>query len=226
MDPKIVGHSARVGASSSRVPQRSEGEAPDAYAMIGGGEGRPASGEIATFESVYQQFFDFVWRSARRLGVSESGVDDVVQDVFLVVHRRLRDFEGRSSMKTWIFGITLRVVSDHRRTLRRKGGLSPLPDDEVLGDHRDGPGAELEKRQAARVLHALLDELDDEKRAVFVLAELEELGAKEIADMVGIPVNTVYSRLRAAREAFDGALARYRAKERGGLDRARVKERP
>jgi RNA polymerase sigma-70 factor (ECF subfamily) len=222
MDHDESGHSGDVRASSRAVASTRE-EIAEPVAV---GEGRPASGEIATFEHIYQQYFDFVWRSARRLGISESAVDDVVQDVFLVVHRRLRDFEGRSSMKTWVFGITLRVVSDHRRTIRRKGGLAPLPDDEVLGDRGEGPVAALEKRQAARVLHALLEELDDEKRTVFVLAELEELGAKEIAEMISIPVNTVYSRLRAAREAFDDALARYRAKERGGLDRARVKERP
>jgi RNA polymerase sigma-70 factor, ECF subfamily len=226
MDREKSGHSLPVRASFREVASRAEEPIAESHVTVEVGDGRPASGEIATFEHIYQQYFDFVWRSARRLGVSESAVDDVVQDVFLVVHRRLRDFEGRSSMKTWVFGITLRVVSDHRRTIRRKGGLSPLPDDEVLGDRGEGPVAVLEKRQAARVLHALLEELDDEKRTVFVLAELEELGAKEIAEMVSIPVNTVYSRLRAAREAFDGALARYRAKERGGLDRARVKERP
>lgn len=225
MDPRIIGHSPEVSAFFRAMASRGAEEIAERHLAHEAGDGRPASGEIATFEHIYQQYFDFVWRSARRLGVSENAVDDVVQDVFLVVHRRLRDFEGRSSMKTWIFGITLRVISDHRRTIRRKGGLAPLPDDEVLGDRGEGPVAALEKRQAARVLHALLEELDDEKRTVFVLAELEELGAKEIAELVGVPVNTVYSRLRAAREAFDGALARYRAKERGGLDRARVKER-
>ena len=210
----------------SLVAARNEQELASPERALEAGDRRPASGEIATFEGIYQEFFDFVWRSARRLGIPTSSVDDVVQDVFLVVHRRLRDFEGRSSMKTWIFGITLRVVADHRRSLRRKGGLSPLPDEKVLGDRGEGPVAELEQRQAARVLHALLEELEDDKRTVFVLAELEQLGAKEISEMIGVPVNTVYSRLRAARDAFDGALARYRAKERGGLDRARVKERP
>jgi len=179
-----------------------------------------------SFDDVYEQTFDFAWRSARRLGVPVSAVDDVVQDAFVVVHRRLPEFEGRSSIKTWVFGILLRVVSDHRRTLRRKGGLAELPHEDVLESSAVGPIETLEKRQAAGVLHALLEELDDDKRAVFVLAELEELAAPEIAEMLGIPANTVYSRLRAAREAFERALARHRAREQSGLDRARSKDRP
>jgi RNA polymerase sigma-70 factor (ECF subfamily) len=184
-----------------------------------------------SFDDVYEQTFDFAWRSARRLGVAASAVDDVVQDVFLVVHRRLPEFEGRAAIKTWVFGILLRVVSDHRRTHRRKGGLAELPHDDLLaGDLLAGrsssPTELLEKREAADVLHALLDEMDDEKRAVFVLAELEELPAPVIAEMVGVPVNTVYSRLRAARETFERGLARHRAREQGAVERMRAKERP
>ena len=187
------------------------------------GRVRVGSGEIPSFERIYEELFDFVWRSARRLGVIESAVDDVVQDTFVVVHRRLADFEQRSTLKTWVFAILMRVVADHRRTLRRKGGLATLPDDEVLGDPGTGPVEALEHRQAARLLHALLDELDDEKRTVFVLAELEELGAPEIAELLAIPVNTVYSRLRAAREAFEKALGRHRAGERARAARIRSK---
>lgn len=179
-----------------------------------------------SFDDVYEQTFDFAWRSARRLGVAPHAVDDVVQDVFLVVHRRLPEFEGRAAIKTWVFGILLRVVSDHRRTHRRKGGLAELPHEDVLPSRTASPTDALEKRQAADVLHALLDEMDDDKRTVFVLAELEELAAPEIAEMVGVPVNTVYSRLRAARETFERGLARHRAREQGAADRSRAKERP
>jgi RNA polymerase sigma-70 factor (ECF subfamily) len=183
------------------------------------------SGAHLGFDHVYEQTFDFAWRSARRLGVAASAVDDIVQDAFVVVHRRLPEFEGRSSLKTWIFGILLRVVSDHRRTLRRKGGLSELPHEDVLASSGALPTDALEKREAADLLHALLDELDDEKRTVFVLAELEELAAPEIAEALGIPVNTVYSRLRAAREGFERSLARHRAREQSAPGRARSKER-
>jgi RNA polymerase sigma-70 factor (ECF subfamily) len=180
-----------------------------------------ASGFRLSFDVVYDEWFDFVWRSARRLGVDEAAVDDVTQDVFLVVHRRLSDFEGRSSLKTWLFSITLRVVSDWRRTRRRKGGLSPLPEDDALaGRESIEPARQLEKAEAVRLLHRLLDELDDDKRAVFVLAELEGQTAPEIATALDIPVNTVYSRLRVARERFEAALARHQARERS-LRRAR-----
>jgi RNA polymerase sigma-70 factor (ECF subfamily) len=170
-----------------------------------------------SFETVYEEHFDFAWRSARRLGVAEAAVDDVVQEVFLVVHRRLSEFEGRSSLKTWIFAILLRVVSDWRRTQRRKGGLTSLDQIAEGGEVEDEkaacPAGALEQAQAVRLLHRLLAELDEDKRAVFVLAELEQETAPEIADVLGIPLNTVYSRLRAARIEFDKALARHRARE-------------
>lgn len=165
-------------------------------------------------EEIYEACFDFVWRSARRMGVAEAAVDDVVQEVFLVAHRRLGDFEGRSSVKTWLFSILLRVVSDHRRTLRRKGGLAPLPEG-LRADEAESPVEQTEQREAVRLLHALLATLDDDKRAVFVLAELEQLTAPEIADALGLNLNTVYSRLRAARREFDKALERHRAREGG-----------
>lgn len=166
-------------------------------------------------EDVYEEHFDFVWRSARRMGVADASVDDVVQEVFLVAHRRLADFEGRSTVRTWLFGILMRVVKDYRRTLRRKGGLAPLP--EVLpSDGRESPANRAEQREAVRLLHRLLDSLDDDKRAVFVLAELEQMTAPEIADALSVNLNTVYSRLRAARREFGKALERNRAKEVGG----------
>jgi RNA polymerase sigma-70 factor (ECF subfamily) len=177
---------------------------------------RPRTATTALrLSDVYEEHFDFVWRSARRMGVAEAAVDDVVQEVFLVAHRRLADFEGRSSVKTWLFGILLRVVSDHRRTLRRKGGLAPLPD--VLPDDSNArcPAELTEKREQVRLLHRLLDGLDDDKRAVFVLAELEQMTAPEIAEALGVNLNTVYSRLRAARRKFEQALVRHRAREAG-----------
>jgi RNA polymerase sigma-70 factor (ECF subfamily) len=174
--------------------------------------------EVPRFEVVYEQLFDFVWRSARRLGVSEGAVDDVVQEVFLVVHRRLAGFEGRSSLKTWVFAILLRVVSDWRRTQRRKGGHASLDaittaHGELADERAPCPAGALEQAEAVRLLHRLLDELDDDKRTVFVLAELEQTAVPEIAEMLGIPLNTAYSRLRAARIEFEKALARHHARE-------------
>jgi RNA polymerase sigma-70 factor (ECF subfamily) len=144
-----------------------------------------------------------------------AAVDDAVQDVFIVVHRRLTEFEGRSSLRSWLFGIARRVAHDHRRRIGRKERGEELP--EVLPDP-DGstPAGELERAQAVRTLHALLAALDDDKREVFILAELEQMTAPEIAAALGVNLNTVYSRLRAARAAFDAAVARHLARNGGG----------
>jgi RNA polymerase sigma-70 factor (ECF subfamily) len=170
------------------------------------------------FDELYEAHFDFVWRSARRLGVHDGAVDDVVQETFLVVHRRLADFEGRSALKTWLFGILLRVVRDHRRHLRRKAPHSIRPeaptDPETLtAQSEHGPHERAAKTEAVRALHAILDELDDEKREVFILAELEQMTAPEMAEALGVNLNTVYSRLRAARMEFEQAVSRHRARD-------------
>ena len=165
---------------------------------------------MADFEVVYDEHFDFVWRSVRRLGVPESAVDDAVQDVFVVVFRRLEDFEHRSTIKTWLFGIVLRVVRTHRRTAARKR-TEPLP--EVLASSGPDPQQQSERREAIDVLDAILDRMDEDKRAVFVMAELEQMTAPEIAEVTGTKLNTVYSRLRAARKAFEDGVKRHRARD-------------
>ncbi|HVU05390.1 MAG TPA: sigma-70 family RNA polymerase sigma factor [Polyangiaceae bacterium] len=167
----------------------------------------PALGDRPDFEAVYEGYFDFVWRSLRRLGVPEAQLDDATQDVFLVVYRRLDEFEARSSLKTWLFGIVLRVTSTLRRTARRKP-TEPLAEEPVA--RGSAPEALTESREAARLVQSLLDELDDDRRAVFVLAELEQMTAPEISTALSVNLNTVYSRLRAARRDFDAALARRR----------------
>ncbi len=175
--------------------------------------------EPLQFEAVYTEHFAFAWRTVRRLGVDRSAVDDVVQEIFLVVHRRLAEFESRASVKTWLFGIVLRVVRQHRRTLRRKpaqlGGAASIdPDVDQVHARDQGPHEQMAEREAVHILHAILDELDDDKREVFVLAELEQMTVPEIAEAVEANVNTVYSRLRAARREFDQAVVRHRARDR------------
>lgn len=164
------------------------------------------------FEAIYQNYFDFVWRSCRRLGVCESSLDDVTQEVFLIVHRKLDGFERRSQLKTWIYGVARRVVSDHRRHEQRRGGSSKRSRVEAERS-TDCPHENVSRDQAAELLRALLDELREERREVFVLAELEEMSAPEIAEATGTKLNTVYSRLRAARTDFERALSRHRARE-------------
>ncbi len=159
-------------------------------------------------EALYAAHFDFVWRSARRLGVLPAQLDDVVQETFLVAYRRLAEFEGRSSERTWLFGIVLRVAKTHRRSLGRKAAEPLLLD---VRDDRAGADEALEAGQARAVLEHLLGALDEDRRAVFILAELEEMTAPEIASALGVKLNTVYSRLRLARKDFEDALKRYRA---------------
>jgi RNA polymerase sigma-70 factor (ECF subfamily) len=165
-----------------------------------------------TFDDVYREHFAFVWRSAKRLGVADASLDDLVQEVFVIVHRRLQEFEARSSIRTWLFGIALRVARDHRRSTARKSPLGSVDPDSLRATSA-GPGESMERAEAVRLLHAILDELDDERREIFVMSELEQLPMPEIAVALGVNVNTAYARLRAARQSFEGALARHRARD-------------
>lgn len=136
-----------------------------------------------------------------RLGADGAAVDDLVQEIFLVVHRKLPEFEERSTIETWLFAIVRRVVSDHRRSARRKPS-EPTAD---LDRHGNRPSHEA-KVEAFDLVNRLLEELDEEKREVFVLAELEEMTMAEIADATGVNPNTVSARLRAARKIFQAAV--------------------
>ena len=173
---------------------------------------------LPTFEEVYDAHVDFVWKTLCRLGVRGSAVEDAVQEVFVVVHRKLAAFEGRSSMRTWLFQIARRVAHDQRRTVRRKepppSSHEPESDlDALTADESASPDASASKADAVRLLYELLDKLDAGKREVFVLAELEQLAAPQIAEALGINLNTVYSRLRLARETFNQALARHHVRD-------------
>lgn len=182
-----------------------------------GGEGSAPGGRAPAhrFDEIYEAWFDYVWRTARRLGVPEASLDDVTQEVFLVVHRRLAAFEGRSKLKTWLFAIVYRVVRDHRRRAARSSTVGPPVEELGLASERPGPLEGAERAQAGRVLHALLDAMPDAQREVFVLAELEGLTAPEIVAVTGAKLNTVYSRLRLARAAFEAGVAERRAGARG-----------
>lgn len=170
---------------------------------------------LPDFETLYDDYADFVWRNARRLGVLPDAVDDVVQEVFLVAHRRLCDVEQPQALRAWMFSIVIRVVREHRRHARRKDPAqrpgAVMVDPEQLADERSNCPAE--RADAVRLLHQLLSELDDAKREVFVLAEMEEMTELEIAEVLGENVNTVHSRLRAARKGFESAAQRQRSRD-------------
>jgi RNA polymerase sigma-70 factor (ECF subfamily) len=155
---------------------------------------------------LYREHFDFVFRNLRRLGVAEASVDDALQDVFLVVLRRIDGFEAGTHAKAWLFAIAMRVAGNYRRALGRRGIPVALAPDTVASAQL-GPFDRLSRSEAARVLHTFLESLDADKRAVFVMAELEQMTAPEIALATSANANTVYSRLRAARIAFERVLS-------------------
>lgn len=185
------------------------------------GERRDASAtEVApaSFEQVYYQHSAFVWRNALRLGVPTSSVDDVVQEVFIVVQRRMGDFDHRTAIRSWIFGILANVVRHHRRTLRRKDArcvsLEQDAAKEIAGLQGDlNPDQQAEHAERVRLLEKLLDQLDQDKRTLLVLSELEGWTLREIAQHLGSNTNTVFSRLRAAKRAFDGLYRKWLAKQ-------------
>ena len=172
------------------------------------------------FDALYDEHFAFVWRTARHLGVPEPAANDVVQDVFLVVHRRLGDYDGHTPVRRWLLGIVTRVVADHRRRYWRKDSRC-IPHEvdkdggETLPSLRPTPLEQVEQTEALKLVASLLEELDPDRRELLVLAELEEMSAPEIAALLGLNINTVYARLRAARRDFDAAHARRLAGREG-----------
>ncbi len=164
--------------------------------------------EALDFDRVYEEHFDFVWRSLRLLGVTEEGLEDAAQECFGVVSRQLARFEGRSSIRTWLFAITQRVAANQRRTVRRKQRpLEPLVD--VFESDAPSPDAQAEAAEVVRVIARFCDGLPSSSRSVFVLALLEGLPAPEVAQATGLPVNTVYSRVHTLRDGLRRALGRH-----------------
>ncbi len=161
---------------------------------------------VPPLAEIFREYAPFVWRALRRLGVREADVEDVCQEVFVVVHRKLGDFEGRSSLRTWIYGICARTASDYRRSgrVRREVVTDAPPEMAAEGGHEDVVAL----KQARAKLDRILDELDDDKRAVFVLYEIEELSMAQVADSLGCPLQTAYSRLHAARKIVEAGVAK------------------
>ena len=159
-----------------------------------------------TTEQVFAEHAHYVWRLLRWLGVAERDLEDVCQEVFVVVHRRLADFEGRSSVRTWLYGICIRTASDYRRRAhRRHESTVAVPIDEGAPGDQDHA---VQCQQALSLLDRALSELDDGQRATYVLYELGDCSMGEIARILDCPVQTGYSRLRVARDRVDRAVRR------------------
>lgn len=192
-------------------PERRQDEAP---CLVEGAEqelarARPGLSEPQQFGTIYDQHIEFVWRTLRRFGVPECSLVDAAQDVFLVVYTKLGEFEGRSSLKTWIFGIARRVARDHRRRPLGRSNSERL--EALPGLCPSGTEVPVEQLDAALLLERLLERLDPGKREAFILVEIEQMSVVEAAEALGANPNTVYSRLRAARSELAQALARLAA---------------
>ena len=157
------------------------------------------AGTSLTLERLLEEHSPYVWRVVRYMGVPESDIADVCQEVFLVVHRNLSTFEGRSAVTTWIYGICIRTVAGYRRKAHRR---REVPVSEVEEPTQMGLG-----RSEARVsLESLLAKLEGEKRAVVVLYEIEGLKMREVAAVLDCPLQTAYSRLHAARRELQALV--------------------
>lgn len=207
--------SARTGTDGA--PVAAHPDAPTPTPAPG-----PAVVGAPAFADVYTGHVAFVWRSLRRLGVREADCDDAAQEVFLVVHRKLAAFLGPSPIRTWLFAICLRVASDHRRraAARRELVGERVPDQAMAAPQPEA----LARAQARALLDGILDRLDDDKRAVFVLYEIEQLCMNEVAATVGCPLQTAYSRLHAARKQVDEGVRRLHLRQ-DERDRMREAER-
>ena len=178
--------------------------------------GAPASIEVPAFDSIYAQYFEFVRFSARYFGVKPPAMDDVVQEIFMVIHRKLATLRQPESLRSWIYSIVRRTVTDYHRTQRTR-----LASDLVLSlfvetqqETQPTPLELTEQSEAAQLLQGLLEEIDPRKREVLILVEAQGMTVPEISSGLEIPLDTVYTRLRAARIAFDAALRRRIAREK------------
>ena len=176
-----------------------------------------------TVAQVCAEHFQYVWRCLRGLGVRDDVLEDAAHDVFVVVQRKLNRFDGNVRLTTWLYAIALRVARRYRTRASKEAARlvssSAGNEVELSVGHRAAelaPEAELEQERGERLELArrALQGLDDDKREAFVLACVEQLPASEISRITGLPVNTVYSRIRAARRAFSAQLARLQSVRR------------
>lgn len=163
---------------------------------------------LAATAEIYRRHAGFVWRVVRRMGIPDAAAEDVMHEVFMVVHRRHAEYDGRASLTTWLYHLARGVTSNWKRgTARAERRVAALAPPHAHGDPHDAT----ERSEAAAFVRGFLAELDPDKREVFELVEIDGLGVPEVAELVGINLNTTYSRLRAARAAFQRAVTRLRA---------------
>jgi len=171
-----------------------------------------AQAPVLDLATVYEAYFRYVWRCLRSLGVRDAQLEDALQDVFIVVQRRLPEFDGRAAVRTWLYAIALRIARKYRERARREPtSLEAAREDDPELSAPQASGENEHQSERLLLARRALASLDDDKREIFVLARVEQMSAPEMANVLRIPLNTVYSRLRAARLAFDAEITRLRA---------------
>lgn len=160
----------------------------------------PAGEPSLEFDALYASYFEFVWRNLRRLGVPESGMRDAAQEVFMVIHRRLGDFVPRGALRSWIYSILRRVALSQRRQHLRHVNEDTGDTDGLVDRTLRDPESNAAHGQALRLMLRLLDGLDDDKRDALVVVDIEGMSVPEACVALDVNPNTLYSRLRAARQ--------------------------
>lgn len=168
---------------------------------------------------IYREQHRFVWRIVRGLSVPVDAVDDAVQEVFVVLHRRRDELDFSGPIRALLYGVARRVAKRARERSTRRATLQLVPSI----DPRPDPERRALMEEKARVVSAALDAMDEDKRMTFVLADVEGLTIPEVAQCMEVNLNTAYARQRAARQLVRAAIARHRASEEG--DRVRSARR-
>jgi RNA polymerase sigma-70 factor, ECF subfamily len=174
--------------------------------------------KVPSLAEIFEQHTPFLWRALINLGVPAAEAQDQCQEIMITVHRRLASFDG-TSLRGWLYGICVRVASDYRRSarVRREVVTDALPETADATDLADS----LDRERHARRLLTALEALDEAKRAAFVLFEIEELTLAEVSEAVGAPLQTVYSRIKAAREQLRRTFADQAVSDsKGGISEA------
>lgn len=161
-----------------------------------------------SFQEAFREHYGYIFRSLRSFGVPDERVDDAVQDVFMVLHRRKDDYDGRASLRTWLRGIARRVARKHLESAARETRNREVGEPRKSASAREQPERGLMLRDAASRVQVFLDQLDEEQREIFWLVDVEGIRPRAIAVELGVSVNTIYSRLRLAREKFRAFAAK------------------
>jgi RNA polymerase sigma-70 factor (ECF subfamily) len=187
---------SQVVTSEQRLPRRTVRE------------GEAFTGD---FDELYRAQFPYVWRTLRRLGVAPADIEDLVHDVFVVVHRRLADYDRGRPVRPWLFGIAFRLASETRRRARNRHEIA-TPSVDAAGK---APTAEamLESDERRKLVLDCLALLSLEQRGVLILIDIDGESPADVAASLGIPIPTVYSRLRTARGKFAAAVRRAKLRQ-------------